>query len=388
MVEEERVFTPSYAICVPFKDVLREGSNITSISSWRIVQETPPANESIVKCSYRGELDLEIREYSLPQECNDYFAVDKFVMSEFVCFRIQRRECKKINLNNIVNSLHSSTEIYSFDFSESFSKVNFMKTIVFTNDVRYNESATYPNYSRVYGSAFRRLLSEKEIFTNSYISRYTLTELYLQPPPYDTMCVEGAPSRSFCVQKCMIKMFVGLERTPPMEIIKKPSNFTHFSSEDYKDQRMRDVVIKFNKQCEQDCRRQACNTDYSVTFTQGYLNKELGERLRFTVATPAAPATVVQALIKQDITEFLTYLFSCFGIWFGVSVFSINPKRIKPIVEETVGKKVKGNRKQDNRGHLYSKNITSLDALINYPINKSWFKPTKHLFRNRIGCTK
>ena len=206
-----------------------------------------------------------------------------------------------------------------------------MKTIVFTNDVPYNYSATYPSYSRIYGPAFKRLSSTSpfQAFSNSYTSRYSLTKLYLQPPPYDTMCLEDALPRSSCLENCMIRRFKELGRTPPMEILKEPSNLTHFSSRDYRDQFMRSKTFKLNEVCESECRRQTCNSGYSITYTQGFLDKDLGNTLRFHLATPSAPMTVIRALIKLDITEFLTYLSSCFGIWFGVSVFSLNPMNIK-----------------------------------------------------------
>jgi len=331
MVEVETSYTPSYAVCIPFLDISNE--SCPSCSSKKMLELTPHETRSFSRCAFRDDMDIELVE-SQPESCYSWFAIDRFVLSEFVCYRIQRREFKNITINSIVNSLHNSTQVFAFSFGHDFSRANIIKSIVYTSDVPFNESATYPHYSRSYGSLIRRMATREEPFINTFFSRYSLTEINLLPPPYDTMCVEGVSSRASCFGKCMIRKFKAIGRTPPMEILKKPSDLVHFSSKDYRDDYCRNEAVKFNGLCADECRRQSCSTDYSITYTQGYLDKDFND-LTFALLTPAAPLTVVKALVKLDLTEFLIYLCSCFGIWFGVSIFSMNPLNLKTNVNWT-----------------------------------------------------
>lgn len=47
--------------------------------------------------------------------------------------------------------------------------------------------------------------------------------------------------------------------------------------------------------------------------------------MSFIVAVPREPSYKINFQIKLTVTEFIIYVLSCFGTWFGLSVVSLNP---------------------------------------------------------------
>ena len=345
LAEIESVYTPAYTVCFPFIDIMsvrQEHVNLTTrtarMSTQDILKRTPDPKECVMRCSYRDDYGLELQEYD-QDKCLDYFVVDKFIMSEFVCYRVQRREFKNVTLSRVVSSLHDSTEMYSFSMSPAFKSGNFLKVIIYSSNVPADHPDAFPFYSRVYGSVFRRLSDNetREAFTNSYTSRYTWYIMYLLPDPYDTRC-SPVTSRHYCFQGCTVNKFVNIDRTPPTELLTKPSSLIHFSAEDYKDETIMNETIRINDECNKKCALTNCFYDYSITTTNGYLDKK-SNFLTFRLSTPTAPTTAVSALVQLSFIEFLIYLTSCFGTWFGISVLMMNPLTCK-FVENFVGRKL------------------------------------------------
>jgi hypothetical protein len=330
--EVESVYTPAIAVCLPFLDIMSSTVNGVNLKTERhsteeILQLTPDADLALEKCSYRDDFGMELQEYSF-DDCIKWFAADKFILSDFVCYRLQRRESKNISLLRIVSSLHDSTEIYSFSMATVFKKADFIKIIVWSTELPIDHPDAFPYYSRTYASVLRRLANNetKEAFTNSYTTRYSWYQMYLLPAPYDTMCTPTS-SKQYCVQGCTVKKFVDLERTPPTEIITKPSKLIHFSSEDYKDENIMNETLKIRDECDGQCKRLSCYYDYSVAVTSAYLDKK-SPHMTFRLSSPTSPTTIVSSLISLDFTGFLIYVTSCFGTWFGISIIAMNPLHI------------------------------------------------------------
>src|SRR5438094_891664 len=77
------------------------------------------------------------------EECNWWFAVDRFIMHDLACYRIQRRQMKNISVNNIISSLHMSTIVYTIELIPEFKKANFMRVIVFSSAYPWNDLDSY-----------------------------------------------------------------------------------------------------------------------------------------------------------------------------------------------------------------------------------------------------
>jgi hypothetical protein len=98
-----------------------------------------------------------------------------------------------------------------------------------------------------------------------------------------------------------------------------------------------------------------CYLDYSLTSTDGYLDKK-SPYLTFRLSTPTAPTTIITAKVKLSFTEFLIYLTSSFGTWFGVSVMKMNPLGFRFVQRFLQKSSDKRNKIQDGVSRTRPKN--------------------------------
>lgn len=347
---EDSLYTPGIAICMPFIDIIDlskdkmnskdrehlEPEIFKKFSTKQLMDRIPQAELAITSCSSRGDNDFTMFARKR-EECNWWFAIDRFIMHDLACYRIQRRQMKNISANNIISSLHMSTIIYTIELSPEFKKTNFMRVIVFSSAYPWNDVDSYPFYSRIYGSVIYRLSRPYDFFedTNAYICSYSWNIVDLLPRPYDTDCNPHI-SRHFCIQKCMLHGYIStIGMTPPTEII-NASDYKHFNDEDYNDATKRNMAVKISDECLSSCKQMSCHSDFSITQVYGYLDKR-SSGLKFMLKTPFSPVTRNRSQARIDLTEYLIYIASCLGSWFGISIVSMNPLS-NPTLKEKIQK--------------------------------------------------
>src|SRR5688572_27676241 len=60
----------------------------------------------------------------------------------------------------------------------------------------------------------------------------------------------------------------------------------------------------------------------------------------FIINLPREPAMTINHLPELRLVEFLVYIFSCFGTWFGLSILHLNPLKLVKTVKKRLGVKV------------------------------------------------
>ena len=67
--------------------------------------------------------------------------------------------------------------------------------------------------------------------------------------------------------------------------------------------------------------------DYDTTLTTPIQTIVGGDELRVTLTADQAPERRIVSIPRLEPAEFVVYICSCFGIWFGLSVVRLNPSR-------------------------------------------------------------
>ena len=145
------------------------------------------------------------------------------------------------------------------------------------------------------------------------------------PKPYDTNCVkEEEKEYALCHRKCNIAAFERHGYFPSNEYTIRPLQMKHLNQEALRNKTLVGDIKLESEACLKKCSRKGCSYWYSVTGVESfsYLNNHTIE-LGSTCSN--RPAVDIQFQRKITIMEFVMYVSSSLGIWFGISILSINP---------------------------------------------------------------
>lgn len=108
--------------------------------------------------------------------------------------------------------------------------------------------------------------------------------------------------------------------------------FQHLSNLDIARVDISDQMVTIEDECDRQCYRPDCNETLTMT-TVHYDYPEMKESndnipLTFEVMVPTKPSVRIIHGVKMSWTEYLVSVLSCFGIWFGLSILSVNPFKL------------------------------------------------------------
>lgn len=96
----------------------------------------------------------------------------------------------------------------------------------------------------------------------------------------------------------------------------------HVTTEDMKNETISRKLLQIEKECKKRCPRRACHAHYTITKL---IVNHLEDFHGINVELPQDPFISVKHRPSLLFAEFLVYIMSCFGTWFGLSVYALNP---------------------------------------------------------------
>ena len=295
------------------------------LSLGNILKYTPSPNESIALCKVRFTKSYVILEkYS--NECLELFSVRKFFVLEYVCYQYNFKAA--MNQLFLMEELTSSPafpgRIFKIHPGKLFNRYRLSKFMV-TNPNQY------PYEAVKYTPVLDRYTEESDI---PYVTlkRYTMTYyvLYVKrlPPPFETNCYNYSlmfpptESQVDCHQMCVTnKTTKNLNRVPFSSIVVRPFNQPVMGYNDIENQTMVDLLHKYYEDCNAECGRKDC---HEVRFFSR-ITFEPNNKISFRIMTPDQPWVYVVYYQLLNLAEYLSFSFSCIGIWFGISALELNP---------------------------------------------------------------
>ena len=306
---------------------------MTKLTVKQILDYTPSTNESMEGCVIRDEYDFKMI-YPRVEVCRESFDIFKFYMQEFVCYQYQFKQNminSRFAFRRIANSLNYNNIIYKIQFGTSFDPSSIISIIVFSVA---EDDYPFPAESRNWAPVSDRLEDFEKIVikNNKFTASYELNKFDKLPPPYDTACDKGN-THNQCYSSCIRKRLVeGIKRVPFSEITSDRINLGHVNEQDLLDNQTRAFINESEYICQDLCKNTDCNFDFSVTHIREI--KDVYRRgsiyspnIIIQVKLPDFPTTSVTHEPRVSLTEFIIYLFNCIGIYFGISVLSLNPFR-------------------------------------------------------------
>lgn len=300
----------------------------------QIFEFTPGVHEVIQSCSHR-QMNGLLMESDERRQCRDKFYVYRFYVQSFMCYGFKFIGAVNFTSKQIALSLYDTNILYGVILGPKFSGADMVMVCVFYG--------TYPTTSRQYSVLVNRLADfySKEVRHNVYVFGYSSNQVELMKAPYETRCTDMDElwSAEACRQKCLKPVEDQIDRVFFTSIISEGVNRKHINYFDLEDKKKRMLIRSQLYKCSKSCVSRPCTYNYTITYADMAMKKVAdGNSLQVKTRTAKAPGLNVKFEAQLPFMEFVIYICSCIGIWFGLSVVSLNPfePQVRQAAEQAV----------------------------------------------------
>ena len=169
------------------------------------------------------------------------------------------------------------------------------------------------------------------LIDSSFTMTYSTIELELLKYPFSTDCLNYEDvefeSQGDCVDTCQMAKLVSLNNMQFFgSVATRSVDREMLSQEDleFDNGTLVKDLWNINQKCMQECRRPNCkNTIYMTKFIRSEQIEARFNLVKFRLYVANEPVVVTKVKEKLSLTEFLIYILSCFGIWLGMSFYSL-----------------------------------------------------------------
>lgn len=338
----ERTVSPNVAVCARYTDILQyerlgqetgirrnrteDFDGVVRTQSLLTVRQvfeyTPPAAGVIASARIRHN-DSFLLVKCKGSECDSEFSVSKFYLQEYMCYRICLRLRHCIDVDMTAFSLRSSHVLYYISLSDALANTTDSFRVIAHTD-------NWPHLSKDYAPVMNRFadFARRTVHTNTFSFSYMTNEVQLMRPPYDSDCEPDVRRSALLRHICMEEKLRPIHRLPFAGILTQPLPLPHLNYADLTNRTTADFVVRAEDQCAALFRRQACR--FSFTITQLSQSKQRPGSRKFVVKMriPSSPGIQVVMDAKTTLSEFLIFVGSCVGLWFGLSAADLSPVRL------------------------------------------------------------
>lgn len=324
---------------------------------------TPQVDDKLfLECQARVPGDYEYFKM-LGEGCFEFFNVTTFYLQEYLCYRFHYKgaENKTFNYGKLAYSLGHPGMIFSVSFDlDTFKSVDQLKAVVHSyKALPFKSSAFSPTFGRNYNA------STGTAEFNSFGLTYSILTNRRLPAPYTTNCIDyvllGYTSSNDCIKQCLTnKTLDSFQKLPFSTIVPEALDYKHITSADITNDTFSRLLNKFESDCRINCIQDDCEEGYTITRVT---IEPAEDRLTFTVNVPREPSFTITFHAKLSITEYLIYIFSCFGTWFGISLISFNPFQLDFFKKKTTSSTL-GEGKSLNSVPTKERNTSDMDIYI------------------------
>lgn len=293
-----------------------------------IFKYTPNVEELWIRC-----LSRKVRDYNVistnSSECNTLFKIRKFYVQEYICYNFHQTKSENATyeFRNIAFSLAFPGVFYGILLQNngSFGKAEYCRAVIHsTHGLPTDSLSLSPGFYRKWDHE-----KKQAKYNNFQVSYYQLFKKLMRYP-FQTNCrdydSEGLSNQNDCVNSCMNVSTVKIFNKIPFSIFQAhPIPLQHINTGDLENDTFADLLMKVEDDCFGQCQQLDCDDSYTLSQILKEEKANGGEGLSFMVNAPRQPSFTVSHRPLMPVTDYLVYVLSCFGTWFGLSVLSLNP---------------------------------------------------------------
>ena len=293
----------------------------------QIFQLTRRANDTLYYCDRRSDDSFFFRSME-GRDCMSEMNVTKYYMQEYVCYAYSFNKMTTVHPGKIAHAITYSNFAYSLIMKD---RPPGARVYAFAHP-----SGSLPLVSRNYGKEFDRKIHSNGVggHPNKIFVIYRPINIYLLSPPYDTGCTYDYNShKDMCRRMCLIEKMKEIGRVPFSEIITDPVDLKHVNFNDMYNKTRLKLIQSYYDGCEGKCHRPLCDTRFSTSDV--HLRTEThGGLVAFIVRmlVPDKPSIEITHTACVTFLDFLIYLCSSIGMWFGFSVTSLMNIRVSKVL--------------------------------------------------------
>ena len=304
-------------------EVLNDTSKVTISDIFHL---TPDSNDTITGCEIRRD-EYKTLDY-LHDYCYTLFRVTKYQEGTFICYQFQTSDVNSnFKCDQSALAYIGFNVLYRITMHPRFLLSNTLKLISFIPNNFDNPILNLPSISRRFHSYRVRYGNdepENSKHNNFLISGdlYSITRL---EKPYDTKCTKNEEYAEFaCRRRCSIAAFKRHGYFPSTEYTLSPLPIKHMNTIVMLNKTLLQDTKTRTNICRKICKQKSCSERFSVTDVSSTAYLRNGS-VSLTSSCSKRPMVIIEYLPRITLMEFVMYISSAFGIWFGISVFSINP---------------------------------------------------------------
>lgn len=296
----------------------------------QVFQWTPPEAKIMEKCMFRKPMRYFIHDWNTSM-CYEHFIIRKFYIQEAICYQFTINHTHDFTTNRY----HYQNLAHPLSYPGVFYGVFLNATLLIGADVCkvcISSKDDSPLNSVPYAPYFNRRLKERDKY-NMVGAAFHRTSLHSLPPPYKTRCrtyEEFHNDKRRCFNDCL--KYHGIKelgKVPFSVVVSESRNLRHICSEDLENETIVSEIHRVERFCSSECKEPGCIKKFFKTVLQIEERGEHSEVFTILVQTPRSPFIRITHIPKLDLTEYLVYISSCFGTWFGLSIISLNPAKLQ-----------------------------------------------------------
>lgn len=294
----------------------------------------------IERCSYRDKTGNNIIK-SDKNMC-DIFEIKKYINQNYICFRLKTKEDYTIDLKSVVNSFYNRRMLYEVQFGGIYVNVTKIRTIITHKDLPYK--------SRTYSLRF---IKKKSTGIYLQLSCQNVTDTWLGYPYFNFIChtkhdMLWDDCVYYCMQKKSLKNFNRLpfdafHGVPIDKKILSPTLMNMYN--------VSETWSLWRNQCASSCKIRKCHYSYCITTGHAYAMisdegiEDHSSAIR--VESASGPDISVHYYPQMYLLDFIIYIFSSMGTWFGLVIISCNPVTAFTHIAEKMKRRL--NRRRDRK---------------------------------------
>lgn len=313
--------------CAFIPELLNVTVDSLNLTTDAIFKQTPPVDEIITSCSYRlneqnsksSNISIMARKLVMVTEsnasiCRGHFEVQKFMSSNWMCYRVTPADIKIFKPPRTLNFI-------------KFMFVLFFNSTISTEEIIYVVSTELPRVSQIWARTTEMGRSKDIWFKVGYLKFIEET----LPFPYDLGEYVGH-SYSICYSDCLQRSLRAIGLIPTESIVTEPSNSSRLVvASDYENEPIKLRLNKSQSKCDELCRGPLLNR---VDIHNSYSITDITAAVKMPIPSGSASIwarrtdyniTRVVFHPKLILTQLLISLGSIFAIWFGLSIINLNP---------------------------------------------------------------
>lgn len=307
-----------YSISVNRSNYQDYFSLLDIISLYDIMQHTPDGE--VTDCLIRDDTGDSII-YSNNHVCEEYFNIKKYIVQQYLCYLISTKEDRYVSFDAVEKSLDLERMMYQIKISGISALYRKIRPTITT--------WRYPLVEWSYAPAYYKSANENLAIK---VSCQNITA-HLLGYPYDKFTCNTNDIDDFqCIDSCIEeKTHRNFNRLP----------YTSFYGSSYERLHMKRIshsmianktiakmIQKIRSDCSISCPIHKCDYNYCLMIGSADTSVAVyGDKVSSTlrVESPGMPYFSITFVPLVPLLDFIIYIFSSLGTWFGFVVISCNP---------------------------------------------------------------